>query len=483
MNYQLVVGLEVHAELSTGSKVFCGCPTRFGGEPNSQTCPVCLGLPGVLPVLNKKVVEYAIRAALAMNCEISRHSRFDRKNYYYPDLPKNYQISQNYLPFACNGHLNISIKGAVKRIGIDNIHLEEDAGKNLHGEDTGLAEDSLVDFNRAGVPLIEIVTRPDMHSLEEVEKFMTNLRDVLLYLGICDCRMEEGSLRFEANISMRPEGESILGNRVEMKNLNSFKMVLKSLEYEMGRQENLLREGKTVQPETMLWDKAKGMTSAMRGKEEAPDYRYFPEPDLVPLVIDPEWLKEIKESLPELPQARKMRLMKEYGIPEYDSAVLTANRPLADFYEETVRLFPDGKMVSNWVMVELLGRLKERNLKIEDSPLRPSHLAEMLTLIKDGLISGKIAKDVFTEMFTSGKGARIVVEEKGWAQISDESQMKEIVEEVIRENPKSVEDFQGGKKKAITFLVGQVMKETRGKANPQLVNKLLREKLQIKSKM
>ncbi|MCD5390271.1 Asp-tRNA(Asn)/Glu-tRNA(Gln) amidotransferase subunit GatB [candidate division NPL-UPA2 bacterium] len=481
MNYQLVVGLEVHAELSTESKVFCGCSTRFGEEPNSQTCPVCLGLPGALPVLNKKAVEYAIRAALAMNCEISRHSQFDRKNYYYPDLPKNYQISQNYLPFASDGCLNISIKGETKRIGINNIHLEEDAGKSLHGEDTGLTEESLVDFNRAGVPLIEIVTRPDMHSLEEVKKFMTNLRDVLLYLDICDCHMEEGSIRFEANISLRPEGESKLGNRVEVKNLNSFKMVLKALEYEMGRQENLLQEGRVIKAETRLWNEAKGMTSAMRGKEGAPDYRYFPEPDLVPLVIDSKWIEEIKESIPELPQARKMRLMKEYGIPEYDASVLTANRPLADFYEETAALFPDGKMVSNWVMVELLGRLNERNLKIEDSPLRPSHIAEMFTLIKDGLISGKMAKDVFTEMFDTGKGAGAIVEERGWTQISDESRVREIVEEVIRKNPKSVKDFQGGKQKALGFLVGQVMKETRGKANPQLVNKMLREKLQTKT--
>lgn len=481
MNYQPVVGLEVHAELSTDSKVFCGCSTRFGQEPNSQTCPVCLGFPGMLPVLNKKVVEYGLKAALALNGEVSPYSKFDRKNYYYPDLPKNYQISQNYLPLASNGHLNISIKGRVKTIGISNIHLEEDAGKNLHGEDTGRAEESLVDFNRAGVPLIEIVTGPDMHKLEEVEEFMSTLRDVLLYLGICDCRMEEGSLRFEANISLRPEGESTLGNRVEMKNLNSFKMVLKALEYEMSRQKDILQQGKTVKAETRLWDEEKGITSAMRGKEEAPDYRYFPEPDLVSLVIDSKWIEKIKKSLPELPQARRMRLIKEYGIPEYDAGVLTANRALAGFYEEVVKLFPDGKKVSNWVMVELLGRLKERKLKIEDSLVRPSQLAEMLTLIKDGLISGKIAKDVFTEMFNTGKGASTVVEEKGWMQISDESQMREIVEEIIRKNPKSVEDFQGGKEKVFGFLVGQVMKETAGKANPQLVNKLLRERLKAQT--
>ncbi len=477
MKYEPVIGLEIHAGLSTNSKIFCGCSAKFGARPNSQTCPVCLGLPGVLPVLNEEVVEYAIKIALALNCRISPYSKFDRKNYYYPDLPKNYQISQNYLPFAFQGYLDVPLEQGTKRVGINNIHLEEDAGKNIHGGDTGFG-DSLVDFNRAGVPLIEIVTQPDMRSLEEVEKFMTTLRDILLYLNICDCCMEEGSLRFEANISLRLEGESGLGNRVEMKNLNSFKMVAKAFQYEVKRQEKVLREGGRIKAETRLWDEEKEVTAAMRSKEEAHDYRYFPEPDLPPLIIEDDWIDKIKKEMPELPQERKLRFAREYEIPEYDARILTADKSLADFYEDTARLFPEAKMVSNWVMGELLRGLRERNISIGECPLTASHLAGMLNLIKKGAISGRIAKDVFAEMFNSGKEAEEIVGEKGWRQMSDEEEVGKIAGEIIEKNPQSVKDFRSGKEKALGFLVGQVMKATRGKANPQLVNKLLKERLE-----
>ncbi len=477
MNYESVIGLEVHAELSTASKVFCGCSTRFGAGPNSQTCPVCLGLPGVLPVLNRKVVEDALKIALALNCHISPYSRFDRKNYYYPDLPKNYQISQNYLPFAENGYLDIPLEKGRKRVGIHNIHLEEDAGKNLHGEGLDSGE-SLVDLNRAGVPLIEMVTHPDMRSLEEVEKFMTFLRDILLYLDVCDCCMEEGSLRFEANISLRLAGESELGNRVEMKNLNSFKMVSKALRYEMKRQEEILRQGGRIKSETRLWDEKKEVTSVMRSKEDAPDYRYFPEPDLPPLIIETRRIDEIRKRMPELPQERKLRFLREYKIPEYDARILTADRSLADFYEDAVRLFPEAKTVSNWVMGEMLRKLRERNIRPGDCPLTVSHLAGLLNLIKEGTISGRVAKDVFAEMFDSGREAEEVVREKGWIQLSDEDEVRKITEEIIEKNPQSVKDFRSGKKKALGFLMGQVMKATRGQANPQMVSKLLKERLQ-----
>jgi len=476
MQYETVIGLEVHAGLSTNSKIFCGCSTKFGASPNSQTCPVCLGLPGVLPVLNEAAVEDAIKVALALNCQVSPYSKFDRKNYYYPDLPKNYQISQNYLPVAFKGYLDVPLEKGTKRVGIDNIHLEEDAGKNIHGGGADAGE-SLVDLNRAGIPLIEIVTQPDMRSLEEVEKFMISLRDILLYLGVCDCCMEEGSLRFEANISLRLEGESRLGNRVEMKNLNSFKMVSKALQHEMRRQGEVLKEGGHIKAETRLWDEEKEVTSTMRSKEEAHDYRYFPEPDLSPLIIKDNWIDRVRKAMPELPRERKLRFSREYKIPEYDAQVLIADKYLADFYEDTVKLFPEAKMVSNWVMGELLRGLKERNINIEECLLPATHFANMLNMIKKGAISGRIAKDVFAEMLDTGKEAEEIVKEKGWSQMSDEDEVSRIADEIIEKNPQSVRDFQGGKEKALGFFIGQVMKVTRGKANPQLVNKLLKEKL------
>lgn len=476
MKYEPVIGLEVHAELFTEAKVFCGCSTSFGALANSQACPVCLGLPGVLPVLNQRVVEHALKIALALHCRISPYSRFDRKNYYYPDLPKNYQISQNYFPFADKGYLDIPLGKGKKRVGINNIHLEEDAGKNIHGEGAE-ADESGVDFNRAGVPLIEIVTEPDMRSLEEADRFMVSLRDILLYLHVCDCCMEEGSLRFEANISLRLEGETQLGNRVEMKNLNSFKIVSRAIQYEMKRQENVLRKGGRVEAETRLWDEKKGATSVMRSKEGAPDYRYFPEPDLPSLTIPDNWMDKARREMPELPEERRLRFLKEYKIPEYDAQVLIADKSLADFYEETVRLFPEAKMVSNWVMGELLRGLREKGIGLEECLLTASHLAGMLNLIKEGTLSVRIAKDVFTEMFNTGKEAEEIVKEKGWGQLSDEKEMRRLVSEIIEKNPRSVRDFRNGKEKALGFFIGQVMKATRGQANPQLVNKLLKEKL------
>ena len=441
MKYEPVIGLEVHAELFTEAKVFCGCSTSFGALANSQACPVCLGLPGVLPVLNQRVVEHALKIALALHCRISPYSRFDRKNYYYPDLPKNYQISQNYFPFADKGYLDIPLGKGKKRVGINNIHLEEDAGKNIHGEGAE-TDESGVDFNRAGVPLIEIVTEPDMRSLEEADRFMVSLRDILLYLHVCDCCMEEGSLRFEANISLRLEGETQLGNRVEMKNLNSFKIVSRAIQYEMKRQENVLRKGGRVEAETRLWDEKKGATSVMRSKEGAPDYRYFPEPDLPSLTIKDNWIDKAGREMPELPEERRLRFLKEYKIPEYDAQVLIADKSLADFYEETVRLFPEAKMVSNWVMGELLRGLREKGIGLEECLLTASHLAGMLNLIKEGTLSVRIAKDVFTEMFNTGKEAEEIVKEKGWGQLSDEKEMRRLVSEIIEKNPRS--DFLTG---------------------------------------
>ena len=473
--YEIVIGLEVHAELSTETKVFCGCGTRFGAEPNSQVCPVCLGMPGVLPVLNQKVVEYAVLTALAFDCRINDNNKFDRKNYYYPDLPKNYQISQNYFPIALDGHVKIFVDGEKKQIRINNIHIEEDAGKNLHAEDTGLTNASLVDFNRTGVPLLEIVTYPDMRSLQEVEKFMTALRDILLYLNVCDCRMEEGSLRFEANISLKPIGSEQLGNRVEMKNLNSFKTVLNALKYETKRQEKLLTEGKEVMQETRLWNDKEGKTYPMRSKEEARDYRYFPEPDLVSVSIDNEFIENIRSSLPELPSAKFERFVREYKIPPYDAEVLTSNRALANFYEEAVSIFTDAKTVSNWVMSELLGILNEKGMNIENCKISPGQFAELLNLLKTGKISAPSAKNVLKDMFDSGKDAGKIIEEKGLSQIGGEEDIKEIIVKVISENHGPVSDFHKGKEKAIGYLVGQVMKATRGRANPNLTNKLLIE--------
>lgn len=476
--YEAVIGLEVHAELKTKTKIFCSCPTTFGGAPNTHVCPICLGLPGTLPVFNKKVLEYAVKAGLALNCSINSYSKFDRKNYYYPDLAKNFQTSQYDLPIAKDGYLDIEVAGQTKRIRINRVHMEEDAGKLVHSGDTiSSSSSSLVDYNRAGVPLIEIVSEPDLSSPEEAKAYMELLKSVLEYTGVSDCKMEEGSLRCDANISIRPKGSTKLGTKTEIKNMNSFKALQKALEYEIGRQIQVIEEGGRIIQETRSWDEALGITVSMRSKEEAHDYRYFPEPDLAPILIDKDWLDTIKKSIPELPQARKKRLVEDLGLPSYDAEVITSSKSLADFFDAAVKEYSDAKTVANWVMGELLRLLNANNQSIDETLIRPENLAELLKLIDKGTISGKIAKQVFEEMFTTGKTSDTIIKEQGLIQISDESAILTIVDQVIEANPKSVEDVKNGKEKAIGFLVGQVMKATKGKANPGLVNKLLRDRL------
>lgn len=472
MQYETVIGLEVHVELNTKSKIFCGCSTQFGAPPNQNTCPVCLGHPGVLPVLNKQAVEFAMKAAVALNCEIAEYTKFDRKNYFYPDLPKAYQISQYDQPIGKNGWLEIVVNGEVKRIGITRIHLEEDAGKLIHleGEDA-----SLVDFNRVGVPLIEIVSEPDLRSPEEARAYLEKLRAIMLYTEVSDVRMEEGSLRCDANISLRPVGEKELGTKVELKNLNSFSALERALAYEVLRQTDLLDEGEKIEQETRRWIEDRKETVSMRTKEEAHDYRYFPDPDLVGIHISREWVDQIRRSIPELPDQRRRRYVEEWAIPEYDAGVLTATKKSADFFEAAVATGADAKMISNWMMGELFGYLNKNNLEIDEIPMKPEHLARMVGMIGDGTISGKIAKTVFAEMLVSGKDPESIVKEKGLIQISDEGAIRPIIEKVISLNPQSVADYKAGKERAIGFLVGQVMKETKGKANPQLVNQLLVE--------
>lgn len=476
--YEVVIGLEVHVELKTKTKIFCGCPTEFGGEPNTHVCPICLGLPGVLPVLNKKVLEFATKAGLALNCKIAEFSKFDRKNYFYPDLPKAYQISQYDLPIAEQGYLDINVNGQTKRIGITRLHMEEDAGKLVHqGLTISSSNSSLVDYNRTGVPLIEIVSEPDLRSAEEAKAYLEMLKAIMEYIDVSDVKMEQGSLRCDANVSIRPMGSKEFGTKTEIKNLNSFRSVQRAIEYEIARQIDIVEEGGKIIQETRTWDENKGITLSLRSKEEAHDYRYFPDPDLTPLVISREWVEELKAGLPELPAFKKERLIKEHGLPEYDAGVITSSRALAEFYDKTVSLHSDYKAVSNWIMVELLKLLNAENLEITDSKITPQGLAKMLKMIEKGTISGKIAKQVFEEMFNTGKDPEVIVKEKGLVQISDEGQISTIVDQVIANNPKSVQDFKAGKEKAIGFLVGQVMKETRGQANPGVVNKLLKEKL------
>ncbi|MGH7430659.1 MAG: Asp-tRNA(Asn)/Glu-tRNA(Gln) amidotransferase subunit GatB, partial [Candidatus Methylomirabilales bacterium] len=459
------------------SKIFCGCSTRFGEAPNSQTCPVCLGLPGVLPVLNKKAVEFAIRTALAVRGSIAAHSVFARKNYFYPDLPKDYQISQYELPLSTGGFVEVNNNGMARRVRIRRVHLEEDAGKLLHAGTMDRAEYSLVDFNRCGVPLMEMVTEPDLRTPEAAAEFLKELRATLQYLGVSQGNMEEGNLRCDANVSVRPAGSAELGVKTEVKNMNSFKNVQRALEYEIERQIRLLKSGQPIVQETHLWDATQGITLPMRGKEEAHDYRYFPEPDLVPLEISPAWVEEIAASLPELPAERRQRFVQVYGLPEYDAAVLTASKALANFFEECTHRHRDVKLVSNWIMSELLGYLNREGKEITESPVTPAQLAALLKLIQEGVISGKIAKVVFEEMYQTGKSPEAIIQEKGLIQITDQEELGRIVDQVLAENPGPVSDFRGGKEKARTALVGAVMRATKGKANPQLVNDLLREKL------
>jgi len=476
VQYEAVIGLEIHAQLLTDTKMFCGCSTRFGAEPNTQTCPVCVGMPGVLPVINKKAVEYVIKTGLVMNCKISLFSRFARKNYFYPDLPKGYQISQYEQPLCKDGYIEIAANGVKKRISITRIHLEEDAGKNIHAIEENY---SLVDLNRTGVPLMEIVTEPDIRAPQEAVEFMKRLRSILRYLDVCDGNMEEGSLRCDANVSVRPLGEKGLGIKTEIKNVNSFKFLEKALEYEIKRQIKVLSAGGETIHETRLWDPIREITEPMRSKEEAHDYRYFPEPDLLPLEIDTLWIEGIKAQIPELPQAKRERFINEYRLPAYDADLLTSEKSLAEWFEEAVRLGGDPKTISNWMMVELMRLLNEEGKSIEESTLKPEQLVDMLSLIASGVISGKIAKTVFEEMYRSGSDPDTIVREKGLVQIIDKTEIALVIEEVLKKNPEEVERFRAGEEKLSGFFVGQVMKATKGKANPQLVNELLRKRLKV----
>ncbi|HNR12842.1 MAG TPA: Asp-tRNA(Asn)/Glu-tRNA(Gln) amidotransferase subunit GatB [Thermodesulfobacteriota bacterium] len=477
MRYEAVIGLEVHAHLLTKSKIFCGCTTEFGAQPNTNTCPICLGMPGVLPVLNKKVVEYAIKTGLALNCTIASHSVFARKNYFYPDLPKGYQISQYELPIASGGYLDIDLNGTTKRIGITRAHMEEDAGKLMHEIEGAVTGYSYVDFNRTGVPLLEIVSEPDLRSGEEAVVYLQTLRDILRYLDVCDGNMEEGSLRCDANVSVRPEGQKELGTKTELKNMNSFRFVRLALDYEIGRQIEALESGEPIIQETRLWDARQGITLSMRGKEEAHDYRYFPEPDLVPVEPDETWVEEIRSTLPELPQQRRKRFVEAYAIPDYDSTILTSSKALADYFEECVHQYPQPKVVSNWIMSEMLRLLNQDNRDIDQSPVTPAQLAALLMLMEKGTISGKIAKQVFETMYETGASAEEIVARQGLEQVSDTSALRAVIDRVLADNPDSVEKYRQGKTKVFGFFVGQVMKETRGKANPELVNQILQEKL------
>ena len=474
MEFEPVIGLEVHAQLKTRTKIFCGCSTSFGAAPNTQTCPVCLGLPGVLPVLNRSVVEYALRMALATGCRIARESRFARKNYFYPDLPKGYQISQYELPIAEHGSIDVGANGQTRRVRIRRIHMEEDAGKLTHDPHRPI---SRVDLNRTGVPLIEIVSEPDIDSPASAGAYLRKLRAIVRYLGICDGNLEEGSFRCDANVSIRPKGSAALGTRTELKNLNSFRFVEKAIEYEIARQEGVMLEGGAIVQETRLYDSTRNQTFSMRGKEEAHDYRYFPDPDLLPLVIDEEWIERVRRSLPELPDARCARFVEQYGLPAYDAGVLTAERELADYFEACLKVFPQAKPVSNWIMGPLLGLLNSTGLGIDRSPIPPGELTGLLQLIDEGAISAKTAKTVFDEMAASGKTARAIVQEKGLAQISDTGAIEQVVLKMIAANPKEVEAYRGGKTKLMGFFVGEVMKATRGQANPKAVNELLRKVL------
>ncbi len=474
MKYEPVIGLEVHAQVLTDSKIFCGCSTKFGQAANSQVCPICLGMPGVLPALNRKVVELGIRMGLATHCKISPYARFARKNYFYPDLPKGYQISMYELPLAEGGSVEIVSKGVQKRIGLTRIHMEEDAGKNLH---EGIAGASHVDMNRAGVPLLEIVSEPDIRDSEEAATYLKKLREILIYAEVSDGDMEKGNFRCDANVSLRRVGASAYGTRAEIKNMNSFRFVKMALEYEIARQEKVLEGGEAVIQETRLWDAKAGATFSMRSKEEAHDYRYFPEPDLVPLKIHQAWISQIAATLPELPDDMRGRFMTAYGIPEYNAIVLTGTKALAHFFEKTVAIYPKPTVVSNWIMGDLLGMLHRDNKEMEHLLMRPEQMASLLMLLEDGIISGKIAKTVFEEMYRTGKDAEVIVKEQGLRQESDRSELDRFIQEVISAHPKEVAGFRAGKEKLMAFFVGQVMKQSGGRANPGIVNELLKKRL------
>ncbi|MDI6808008.1 MAG: Asp-tRNA(Asn)/Glu-tRNA(Gln) amidotransferase subunit GatB [Candidatus Eisenbacteria bacterium] len=475
--YEAIIGLEIHAQLLTQSKLFCSCGTNFGEPPNSQVCPICLGHPGVLPVLNEKAVELAIRVALAASTTIRKESIFARKNYFYPDLPKSYQISQYEKPLAENGILEAEVDGEARTIGLKRIHLEEDAGKSFHPEKDEDEQFTFVDLNRCGVPLIEIVTEPDIRSPKEAHSYLLSLKQLLEFLEVCDGNMEKGSLRCDANVSVRLKGEREMGTKSEIKNINSFKGVEKGLSFEIERQIELLKRGERVKQETLLWDPVKEVCLPMRSKEEAHDYRYFPEPDLLPLVISGEMVEEIRKGLPELPNERRKRFIRQYGLPQHDAWLLTSVRSLADYYEAVVSECGDAKTASNWIMTEVLRIVSEKAGDISSCPISSHSLSELILLLKDGTISGKIAKTVFEEMAKTGKGPRSIVEEKGFVQVTDEEQIREFILCVLKENQEIVTEYLGGKSKSFTFLVGQTMKLSKGMANPELVNRILREEL------
>ncbi len=474
MEYEVVIGLEVHAELSTKTKIYCGCSTEFGGDPNTHCCPVCTGMPGALPVLNEKVVEYAVRAGLATNCEIARESKQDRKNYYYPDTPRAYQISQYDLPLCAHGHVEIAVGNTEKEVGITRIHIEDDAGKLVHDGYTG---GTLVDFNRAGVPLIEIVSEPDMRSAEEAVAYVEKLKGILEYIGVSDCKMQEGSLRADVNLSLRPVGSEKFGTRTETKNLNSFRAIARAIEFEIARQKEILDAGGIVYQETRRWDDETGEGYATRNKEEAHDYRYFPEPDLMPIRLSEEYIQDIKNSLPELPESRKNRYVNEIGLPEYDADIITSSKYLSDFFEAATDICKNAKAVSNWIMTDIIRIAKEKGIEYNELPFSAENLSRLIMLIDKGIISSAIAKKVFNEMAESGENPEIIVKEKGLIQISDEGAIKEVVDKIIAANPQSVADYKAGKDRALGFLVGQCMKEMKGKGNPQILNKLILEYL------
>lgn len=473
-NYEIVIGLEVHAELSTKTKIFCSCPTKFGAEPNTQTCPICMAMPGTLPVLNEKVVEYAVKAGLATNCEISKNSKNDRKNYFYPDLPKAYQISQFDQPLCEHGYIEIETENGKKKIGLTRIHIEEDAGKLNHDEFGG---GSLVDLNRAGVPLIEIVSEPDIRSTEETEKYLRKLKSILEYIEVSDCKMQEGSLRADVNVSVRRKGDTKLGTRTEMKNMNSFRSITRAIEYEVDRQIDVIEEGGKVEQETLRWDEVSGKTFPMRDKEDAQDYRYFPDPDLVAIKLSEEYIQTIKETLPELPESRKQRYLEEYKLSQKDANLITSSKYLSDLFEEAIQVCNNPKAVNNWIISDISRILNETEREPIEIPFDAKQLGKLVILIDKGTISSSIGKKVLVELFENPRDPEEIIKEKGWIQISDEGAIKEVVLKILEANPQSISDYKAGKDRALGFLVGQAMKETKGKANPQMLNKMFLKEL------
>ena len=473
-DYEVIIGLEVHSELSTKTKIFCSCPTGFGAEPNTHICPICTAMPGTLPVLNEKVVEYAVKAGLATNCEIARQSKNDRKNYFYPDLPKSYQISQYDKPLCEHGYVNIDVDGKEKKIGITRIHIEEDAGKLNHDDLQGGA---LVDLNRAGVPLIEIVSEPDMRSSREAEEYLKKIKSILEYIEVSDCKMEEGSLRADVNVSVRKKGDTKFGTRTETKNMNSFRSIVREIEYEIDRQIDILENGGTVEQETLRWDDVSGKTFPMRNKENSEDYRYFPEPDLAQINLSEEYIENIKNNLPELPESRKRRYLEEYKLSEKDAGIITSSRYLSDLFEDTIKVCNNPKAVNNWIISDISRILNEEEMDAKDIPFTAEELGKLIILIDKGTISSSIGKKVLEELFENPKDPEEIIKEKGWIQISDEGAIKEIVSKILEANPQSIADYKAGKDRALGFLVGQAMKETKGKANPKMLNQMFLEEL------